>query len=261
MSSKNSLDWEVPVETVPIPSMGMIYGEDSFFFNKTTVDIRAMTAKEEDILLSQAYIKKGTVIDELIKSCIVGDGSKINVDDLIAGDRNALCISIRITGYGPDYRGTVTCPNCGAINTKNFDLSNLPIRRLGVKPVVEGKNLFEFKLPVTKKVVHFRLMTGSDERDKQKDEENKIRVLGESSVGAITSNFKHMIQSIDGVTDRGKINSFIDKMPAFDSRKLRNFMGEIQPGIDMKASLTCDECEYKSQVELPISTEFFWPST
>ena len=120
MSSKNSLDWEVPVETVPIPSMGMIYGEDSFFFNKTTVDIRAMTAKEEDILLSQAYIKKGTVIDELIKSCIVGDGSKINVDDLIAGDRNALCISIRITGYGANYNLSVKCKNCYKKNDINI---------------------------------------------------------------------------------------------------------------------------------------------
>ena len=72
----SDIEWSVPVETVPLPSKGTIYPEGSFFHNKEFVDIKSMTAREEDILMSQAYIKKGIVIDELIKSCI----NKVGVD-------------------------------------------------------------------------------------------------------------------------------------------------------------------------------------
>jgi len=253
------IDWEVPVETVPLPSYGKIYSKESWFYNKETVDIKAMTALEEDILTSQAYLKKGTVIDELIKSCIMSRDADPN--DLTAGDKNALAISIRITGYGSDYAAIVNCPKCGHINEKTFDLTSLEINRLGAEPVEQGKNIFEYILPISKKKVLFKIMTGHDEQEKQKEQESKIKVLGEYSVGMVTSNLEHMIVSIDGVTDKSKINSFIKVMPAFDSKKLRTHMANIQPGIDMAVQLDCDGCEKKSDVQLPVNTEFFWPRT
>src|SRR6056300_1411827 len=113
--------FEVPIESVPLPSLGIIYPQDGPLHGKETIDIRAMTAKEEDILTSRAYIKNGTVLSKLLHSCVIN--KQINLDDLISGDRNALLVSLRITGYGADYDIEVDCPECGAKNKSTFDLS------------------------------------------------------------------------------------------------------------------------------------------
>ena len=84
-----------------------------------TVDIKAMTAREEDILTSRAFIKKGTVITELIRSCLVD--KRIDPNSLLSGDRNALMVAIRVTGYGVEYSTEVTCPVC---DTYSFNVKD-----------------------------------------------------------------------------------------------------------------------------------------
>ena len=258
VAQNEDFDWEIPYESIPLPSEGAIYSSDSFFCGKSSIDIKAMTAKEEDILMSQALIKKGTVIEELIKSCVMNRSA--NVDDLILGDRNALSIAIRITGYGAEYNAEVLCPKCGHKNEKVFDLTELEIKRLGATPVQPGVNLFEYTLPISKKVVTFKLLTGADEREKEQQDESYIKTLGPMSLGVITSNLRYVIQSVNGITDKGKIYKFIDMMPAMDSKRLREYITKIQPGIDMTASLTCENCGSPSPVSLPITSELFWPS-
>jgi len=160
---KDDFNYEVPIESVPIPSSGKIYPPESGLYGKETIEIKAMTAKEEDILTSRALIKKGTVITELIKSCVID--KTVNIDDMISGDRNALMTALRITGYGSDYNVQIDCPECGTHGKHTFDLASLPIKRLDIQPVAEGTNLFEFKLPVTQKAVQFKFLTGKDEAD------------------------------------------------------------------------------------------------
>mgnify|MGYP001396683017 CR=1 FL=1 len=154
--NRSNLEWSVPVEAVPLPSKGVLYSDNSFFHKKELVNIKTMTAKEEDILLSTAYYKNGSVMSELIKSCI--DKPGVDPDDLILGDKNALVISIRITGYGTDYNTKVTCPACGSSEEKVFNLSELEIKRLGADPIAPGINAFEYILPVSKKKVIFKLL-------------------------------------------------------------------------------------------------------
>ena len=151
---KDDFGFEIPQESVPLPSRGVIYPVDGPLHGKETIDIKPMTAKEEDILTSRAYIKSGTVLTKLLQSCITN--KSINPDSLISGDRNALLVSLRITGYGADYDVEVDCPECGARSKQTFDLSQLQIKRLEVEPVVQGDNLFEVVLPVTKKTVRVK---------------------------------------------------------------------------------------------------------
>jgi hypothetical protein len=252
-----TLDWEVPVETVPLPSKGVIYHPDSFFYNKETIDIKAMTAKEEDILLSQAYIKKGTMIDELIKSCI----GNINADptELTAGDKNALLVAIRITGYGPEYPVTIQCEKCGHVNNKQIDLSNLTIRRLGAQPVKIGQNLFEFNLPVSKKRVLFKILNGKDEIKRNEEIFEISKKLGADAVGSVTIHMIHSIVAIDDVTDKNQVSKFINSMPARDSRALRKYMNEIQPGINMEADFTCESCNHATMVTIPWTSKLLYP--
>jgi len=250
--------WEVPVESVPIPSQGVIYPEGSPLYCQQKVDIKAMTAREEDILTSRALIQRGKVLTELMRSCLID--KSIDPDDMLAGDRNALMVSIRITGYGTDYKAAVDCPMCSAKNNNTFNLANLEIKRLTTNPVAPGVNLFEFKLPVTKKTVRFKLLTARDQNEIEVTEDRRKKMFPNDLVGStVTGRLLTSIVDIDGVTDKNKITKFIYNMPALDSRKLRKFMEDVEPGIDMNLWMKCTSCGEDSRVGLPITTEFFWP--
>jgi len=248
--------YEVPVETVPLPSNGIVYPLDSPLHGLETVDIKAMTAREEDILTSRALIKKGTVISELIKSCLVD--KNIDVNKMLVGDRNAIMTALRVTGYGSLYNVEVDCPDCGERSKQDFQLTELPIKRLEISPVAEGANLFEFNLPVTKKKVHFRFLIGEDETDIAVAQERRKK-LGSQTDNLVTTRLQHQIVAVDGVKDRSKINVFIRGMPARDSLALRKHVDKHEPGIDMKQWMDCPSCMESSEVRLPMGASFFWP--
>lgn len=252
---KDDFGLEIPAETIPLPSNGLCYPEGHPLHLVETIDIRPMTAREEDILTSKALIKKGTVITELIKSCLIDKA--IDPDTMISGDRNAVMTALRITGYGSDYTVGVTCPDCGEESKQEFDLAALPIKRL-TGEAIGNDNLFEFELPFCKKPIQFKFMTGADEAYMQKmQNQKKKKQLGQDSL--ITDRYKHQVTSVAGITDKTKISFFIRNMPAKDSRALRNYMDEIEPGIEMKAWMDCPNCLETSEVRLPLGASFFWP--
>ncbi len=253
---RDDFGMEIPVESVPLPSAGLIYPADSPLSGRETVDIRAMTAKEEDILTSRALIKKGTVITELLKSCLVD--KNIDPDSLISGDRNAIMTAVRITGYGSDYTVDIDCPACSEKSKQNFKLTELGIKRLEIEPVEIGKNLFEFKLPVSGKTIRFKFLTGKDEQEITVTAERK-RKQGQQSDNLITQKLMYSVVAVDGTTDKVKVQSFIRNMPARDSLSLRKFMDANEPGIDMKSWIECPNCDESSEVRLPLGVSFFWP--
>ena len=253
---KEDFGLDIPVENVPLPSLGAVYPADHPLHGQETVQIRAMTAKDEDILTSRALIKKGTVITHLLKSCLID--KSIDVDQMISGDRNALMISLRVTGYGAEYRVEVDCPACGERSKQNFDLTQLEINRLSISPLVSGSNLFEFFLPVTKKKVKFKFLTGNDEQEIMVTDERKKK-QGIHTENTVTSRIQHALVSVGDVTDRNKISTFIRNMPARDSLELRRFIDKNEPGISMKTWMDCPSCLEHSEVRLPLGAAFFWP--
>jgi len=256
---KDEFGWEVPYELVPIPSRGVIYDPDSDLYGLESVQIKAMTAKEEDILASQALLKQGTVVTNLIRSCVVN--TKFDPSDMISGDRNALMISIRITGYGPEYPYTGECESCSYKNKATAKLDNLGIKRLEIPPVENGKNEFEFFLPVTKKKVTFKFLTDKDDKDRAAAAKFTSRHLETKVENNITSFLEYSILSIEGIRDKNKIKHFVMNMPAFDSKALRKFINKNEPGMDMSHSFECKNCGHTNEIKLPITSEFFWPST
>lgn len=249
---------DIPAETVPLPSGGKVYATTSSLYGKETVEIRPMTAREEDILTSRALLKSGKVVNELIKSCLVD--KTINTLDLVAGDRNALMVAVRITGYGAEYNTEIECPECDVKSQQTFNLADLPLKRLEIDPILEGQNLFEFVLPYTKKKVQFRFTTGKDEEEMTAMQE-KQKKLGLKSDSAVTTALQQAIVSIDGVTDRSKITSFIRNMPARDSLALRNYIKNNEPGVTMKQEVVCPSCGESEEVNMPLGVNFLWPST
>jgi len=250
--------WTVPVEQIPLPSAGILYPKGNPLHNKESLQIKAMTAQEEDIIMSRALLKEGTVITHLIKSCLID--KSVDPDDLLLGDRNSLLVAIRITGYGSSYCADVTCSTCSVVNEQTFDLSDLEIQRLKISPIAQGKNEFEFKLPITKKNITFKFSSVRSEHENSITANRKKKLMPDIKVeGLITSMLENQILSIDGIYDRNKIIGFIRSMPAGDSRAIRSYISNHEPGIDMSVESTCQSCSTISKIGLPLGATFFWP--
>ena len=258
---KDDFGLDIPVESVPLPSNGLTYPTNHPLHGATTIDIRAMTAREEDILTSKALIKKGTVISELLRSCIID--KRVNPDDLLLGDWNAIMTALRITGYGSDYNVEVNCPACGERSKQDFNLAALPIKRLETNPVAIGSNVFEVEMPKNREndptlTIRYRYLTGTDEVKISQLAERKKK-QGFETDNLITTRYTHQIVSINEITDKTKISMFIQKMPTRYSRALRAAMDKSEPGIDMTAHMQCPHCFEESEVSLPLGASFFWP--
>ena len=245
-----------PVTSVRLPSNGLTYKSDSPLYRCDSLDIKAMTAKEEDILSSVSLIKKGTVLTTLMRSCITN--RMIDPDKMLIGDRNAVLIAIRVSAYGPEYPAAVTCAECGETFDHTFDMSRLPMKPLEVEPAAgPGSNDFVFKLPASGRNVHFKLMDVGASARLDKDAE-QVRKKGGQEAG-VTMRLMAQVISIDGVEERS-LPKAIANMPARDSRALREYMDEIAPGVDMVQDVECPSCGTSKEVDVPLGPQFFWPS-
>lgn len=179
---------------------------------------------------------------------------------MCAGDRNALMIAIRITGYGADYKIDMTCPECEINSKPEFNLADLPIKPLTIEPNNIGINAFDFELPMTKKTVTFKYLTGHDENEINTVNERKKK-QGFNVESPITDKLSHAIVAVDGNDNKAKINQFIRYMPARDSLALRRHMDKNEPGVEMVAEFTCEACGNVEETGLPLGPSFFWPDT
>lgn len=255
-SLSQEVGFEIPVEAVTLPSKGLVYSPDHPLCNEDKVEIKCMTAKEEDLLTSRALIKNGTVISKLLQSCILN--KMVNPDEMLTGDRNALLIAIRVTGYGADYKVKIDCPECDDQFENEFSLAGLEIRGLGAEPIQANMNLFVFTLPVTKKQVQFKLLTGQDESELLEIEKRRKK-LGNQVENSVTGRLFKCILSVDGETDGSKLARIVQNMPAGDSRALRSYIDKIEPSVEMKQWAKCPGCGEQSEVNIPLGISFFWP--
>jgi hypothetical protein len=248
-----------PTEWVELPSKGKYYPPEHPFHDKEQIEIRYMTAREEDILSSRSLLKKGIAIDRLIKSLCVDN---FPVNSLLTGDKNAIMVAGRVTGYGPEYKVSLQCPVCAARSEINWDLSEIllhtPDEEFVSKHEIEyTPQGYKIRLPKTEALVNIRFLNGFDEEYVDKLSQNKKKAkLGESRM---TDQFRVMIVYINGHTEKGLISKFADGMPAHDARILRKSYAELKPDIDQTLNYACQECLEDSEVEMPMTAQFFWP--
>jgi hypothetical protein len=238
-------EFKLPTEQVELPSKGLLYHEDSELA-KGIIEMKYMTAKEEDILTNQSYIRNGTVLDRLMKSLIV---SKINYDDLLIGDKNAIMVAARILGYGSEYTFEY-----------NGEEQSVNLAQLEAKPLKEelfkGRiNEFHFTLPKTKHDVTFKLLTHKDEQDISRELEG-LKKINKDSSPELSTRLKYIITSVGGNREKKDIREFVDNyLLASDARALREYIREVQPDVD----LTFFPDGSDDRVNLPIGLKFFWP--
>ena len=244
-----------PSEIIDLPSGGKIYGKDSPLYSGK-VEIKYMTAKEEDILTSQNLIKKGAVLEKLMDSLILTPG--VNSKDLVLGDKNAIMIAIRILAYGPEYVTDVTNPTTEEQVTHKFNLADCPFKILP-SDVDYSSNEFDFTLPVSKSKIKWKLLTGIDDEQINRELESKKK-LGSLQSSTITSRLKKIIIEWDGITDKLELNENIDNMLSKDSLALRNEISRISPDVEMKQEVEFPEGG-TVEVDIPLTVNFFWPES
>jgi hypothetical protein len=233
-----------PTEEIELPSKGLLYPEDNPL-SSGKVEIKYMTAKEEDILTNQAYIQKGIVLDKLLESVII---SKININDLIVGDKNALLIATRILGYGGTYDVTING------NVESINLTELENKPFDEGSITKGLNEFSFTLPSSSTVITYKLLTGQDEKAIERELAG-LKKINKTSSPELSTRLKHIITSVDGDTEKKAIREFIDGyLLARDSRALREHIKDTQPDVDLNVILDSGE-----EVRVPIGLNFFWP--
>lgn len=250
---------EIPMLSVQLPSKGLVYPETSPFHNQEFIDIKAMTAREENLLMSKALARSGTMIQELIKSCMINKSADVN--ELISGDRNALLIYIRSSGYGTEYTTKVVCPNCEETSKFDFDLGNLSLKELDFTKINQVKpfeNLFSFRLPRSGKVIEFKFLTGKDDDviTAMAEARKKTNMKNDELV---TTRLVHSIVSVDGKTDKMTITSTVNNMLALDARALRKHIDDNEPSVDMTQPFTCPKCGVEEEVQMPLGISFLWP--
>ena len=233
---------------VTLPSKGLLYPEGNPL-KKGEVEMKYMTAREEDILTNQNLIENGTVIDKLLQSLII---TPINYNDLLVGDKNAILIAARILGYGSDY----------AFEYKgerfNIDLTKIDDKSLNESLISEGKNEFSFELPSSKINITFKLLTHGDEVSIA-NEIKGLKKINKNSTTDISTRMKYIITSINGDYEKKTIREFVDtKLLARDSRALRKYIAEVQPDVDLSHEYE-DNKGNLVKIPIPIGINFFWP--
>ena len=246
-----------PTEVISLPSKGLLYPEDSPL-RSGTIELKYMTAAEEDILTTQSLIKQGVVLDKLFQALIV---TPIKYNDLIGADKDAIMIAARILGYGKMYDATCTCPECEKESKVSFDLNTLKEKEFDIeKAEMIDANAFKFILPASQREVIFKLLTHGDEKKIQLELEN-LKKTNKSGINKdLTTRLKYIIISVDGNDDKKYISDFVDQeLFAQDSRGLREHIKTISPGVDFNVDFNCPECFYEGKLNLPVGVDFFWP--
>jgi hypothetical protein len=240
--------FKFPSEEVDLPSKGLLYPE-GHPLKSGKIEMKYMTAREEDILTNQNYINKGIVLDKLLSALIITD---VKLEDLLIGDKNAILIAARILGYGKDYKISYKGQE------HNVDLSLLENKSLNKKLFSSGKNEFDWELPHSGTKITFRLLT--DGLDKQIEEEiTGAKKINKSASPEYSTRMKYLITSVEGDTSGKTIRDFVDTyLLARDAKALRDHVVKIQPDIELKTQIT-NEYDELEEIDVPISLNFFFP--
>lgn len=256
MSTK---DFEFPTQVIDLPSKGLLYPE-SHPLRKGNIEIKYMTAKEEDILSSQSLIKKGIVLDKLFDSIVVEDG--FDIEDIFLGDKNAILLATRVLGYGPEYKVEVTDPFTLEKQKVSIDLSKVKTNDFP-EDTINAENRYKFTLPSTKKEVEFKLLTHGDEIEINKEIQAKKRLYKgkDSSDFGVTTRLRHMILSVDGDSDPKFINKWVENgFISMDTKEFRKYVKKLSPDMDLTYEFTSDITGETEALDIPFGVSFFYPS-
>ncbi len=244
-----------PTNIIPLPTKGVFY-PIGHPLSSGEIELKEMSAKEEDLLANQQLIKSGKVLDKLMEALIVD--KSIRTEDILIPDKNAIFIGIRQFSYGSSYPVTITCPQCSAQNKVDINLSELRYKPFDFDNHPKGQNNFSFKLPNSGIVVTYKLLNQLDEKSIDAELE-QIKKINRENTAELTTRLKYLLTSVDNNSDRTVIRKFVEeKLSARDSLALRKHMKEHNPDVDMTFDFKCSDCNQERRVDVPINAGFLW---
>ena len=256
-NNDQSFSFVIPTEFIELPSKGKFYPPGHPLHNQEVIEVKQMTAKEEDILTSRSLLKQGVAIDRALQSIVMDP--RVDVSSLLVGDRNAIIISCRVSGYGSEYTTKITCPACDAKNEYTFDLNEAAISSGELNNVTEnGDGTFNTVLPKSNLSVDFRLLTGRDEKFLTQGQTTKNKNKADR---IITTQLRGMLVSVNDNDTAEALNYVANNLPSMDSKYLREAYKNTQPNVDLTQNYQCDECDYQADMEVPLTADFFWPNS
>lgn len=255
--SSQKVESKFPTEVINIPSKGWFYPENDPL-SLGSIELKMMTAREEDILTSKNLIQKNIVLDKLLESVIINKA--INLDDILICDRNAIFYAIRRLAYGDNYDASLTCGRCGKENSVSIDLGKIDNRPFEFEKYKKGENSFTFTLPSSGIILTYKILNKRDETEIDQE------LVGFSKINKdfskeITTRLSHVITSVDGNSERSRIRKFVnDEFPSKDSLAFRRYLKENMPDIDSSFDFSCVHCGLERKEETPMGVTFFWPN-
>tara|TARA_A100000164_G_scaffold370560_1_gene396838 strand:+ start:1294 stop:2175 length:882 start_codon:yes stop_codon:yes gene_type:complete len=258
------LSFVVATEIVKLPSEGKFYHDGSPLKGVTELEVKSVTAAEEDILINESYINEGIVFDKLIDSIMITPGVKCS--DLIDCDKMAVLISARKTGYGDEVEISNTCNNCGHNYLSNISMQSILDKdhqkdeRLDILDIDwehrKDSNTFYFKLPSTSLEVDIKILTKIDQEilEQTRKQREKINLPFNETIEFLRAT----IVAVNGITDPAQINKLVEVLPAADARKIRLVHNLNLPKLNMMHDFVCPKCNTEQKEEVPFSLGWFW---
>ena len=256
VAQSQKIESKFPTEVINLPSKGWFYSSDNPL-SSGILELKQMTAKEEDILTSRNLMQKNIVLDKLLESVIID--KTIKPDDMLICDRNAAFFAIRRLAYGDEYNASVTCGRCSKESSVIIDLGKMDNRPFDFEQYPKGENNFTFKLPFSGVVITYKILT---KRDESKIDEELVGLskISKDFTKEVTTRLSHIITSINGNTERMVIRKFVnDELLSKDSLSLRKYIRENMPDIDSNFDFVCIHCGLERKEETPMGASFFWP--
>ena len=237
-------NFNLPHDVVSLPSGGLFYKS-----KKKTIKIGYLTANDENMLLGSLSMGNDSIVMSLLRSKIYEHD--LRPEELIDGDIEAILIFLRNTAFGPEYKISVLDPSTNKRFSTSIQLDELDFKKCEVLPDEDGT--FTTTLPKSNVSVKIRPLTYK--------EITEINRMAESyptgrPAPKVTWKLNKQIVAINGESNPQNIAKFVESMPIMDSKHIRNFLIENEPGLELTRTVSTPSGE-KVDVSIAFGVEFF----
>jgi hypothetical protein len=194
---KGDYNPEAAFDVIPLPSKGEAYPDKI-----AKASVAYLTAYDENMIVSPNLYRDNLIIDYILQEKLLS--KEIEPMDLLEGDREAIILFLRASGYGNEYPITATDDESGTEFETIVDLSKLKYKEFKLKGDSHG--WFDFTLPVSKSVVKFRFPTHRDTVTLDKLQEAEEPRLMKKSIESYVKALDLLIENDKEIKKEDKIN-------------------------------------------------------
>lgn len=230
---ENKQKSKLPSVIVKLASGGKIYPK-KHPLHAGQIEMRYMTAYDEDILTNASYITEGVVFNKLLESIIL---TPIDINDICAVDRDGLILHARIMAYGAEYPVKIEDPKTKKMLERIVDLTQVQFKPFTL--VSDDNGEFSYKVN-EETTIKFAFPSADVDND------------------TVTQTITNLVTEVNGIRDRSAIEQFIRyEFLARDAKQFREYVSKNAPGVDYQMNFEGEDgSTFKAM--FPIGADLFW---